>query len=231
MQMGDFAVIAHRGASGSYPENTLLAFREALAAGARWLELDVHLSADRQLLVIHDAHLQRTTSGHGRVGQYPFTELRQLDAGLGEPIPLLEEVLDLASGRAGVNIELKGRETGKAVAALLRKRTSGGKADQVLVSSFNMDELRQLSAQLPRIAVGLLAEKVDQQLWRFVEELQPWSLHLRSDCVDRQLVGEAHRRGLKLLAYTVNDPRQLQQLKDVGVDGVFTDFPERFVRL
>lgn len=230
--MADFSVIAHRGASGNWPENTLLAFREALAAGARWLELDVHLSADRQLMVIHDAFLQRTTSGRGKVEQHQSEELQQLDAGQGEPIPLLADVLDLASGRAGVNIELKGPGTGQAVAALLQHRRSGGQiSDRILVSSFNVDELRQLSGLLPQAAVGLLTEKVDQQLWRLVEELQPWSLHVASACVDGQLVAEAHRRGLKLLVYTVNDPARLQRLKNIGVDGVFTDFPERFIKV
>jgi len=229
--MTDFICIAHRGASGCWPENTLLAFRKALDAGVSWLELDVHLSADGQLVVLHDFSLQRTTDGRGKVSKHSLVQLRGLDAGMGEKIPLLEEVLDLASGRATVNIELKGSGTGEAVAKLLQERTFSEDLSRqgILASSLNENELRVLSATLPQLPLAIVADSVDRQFWRLAEELDVWSLNLNKSCIDRALVAEAKAKKRKLLAFTVNDNRQLQKLRAMGVDGVFTDFPERFM--
>jgi glycerophosphoryl diester phosphodiesterase len=231
-KLQNFICIAHRGASGRWPENTLLAFRQALDAGASWLELDVHLCADGHLVVIHDFTLQRTTDGRGKVMEHSLAELRELDAGMGEKVPLLEEVLDLAAGRAAVNIELKGIGTGQAVARLLQQRLAASKQQQeLLASSLNEKELRGLSAILPKLRLGLVAERVDRQFWQLVDELDVWSVSLDKRCIDQALVNEAKARRRQLLVFTVNDNQQLQQLKAWGVDGVFTDFPERYSSL
>ncbi len=228
--MSKFMIIAHRGASGRWPENTLLAFRQALDAGARWLELDVHLSADGQLVVIHDFTLQRTTDGRGRVENHSLAELRKLDAGMGEKIPLLEEVLELAKDRASVNIELKGAGTGQAVASVLQQRFSlGQQAEEFLASSLNKKELMVLSPLQPEVPLALVSERVDRSFWQAAEELNVWSLNLDKSCIDQALVAEVKAQKRKLLVFTVNDNEQLNQLKAWGVDGVFTDFPERHV--
>jgi len=225
-----FICIAHRGASGQWPENTLLAFRKALEAGADWLELDVHLSADGELVVIHDFTLQRTTNGRGSVADLPLTELRRFDAGMGEKIPLLSEVLDLAAGRATVNIELKGRATGPAVAGLLQQRLTADQAGQrFLASSLNEKELRRLSAILPHLPLALVVERMSRRIWQLAEELNLWSLNVNKNSIDQHLVASIKAQNRRLLAYTVNDNKQFQQLKAWGVDGVFTDFPERFI--
>lgn len=228
--MSDFLIIAHRGASGCYPENTLLAFRKALDAGAKWLELDVHLSADGRLMVIHDFTLQRTTNGHGHLADQTCAELRKLDAGRGEKIPLLEEVLELAAGRATVNIELKGRGTGEAVARLLQQRgLPAQQAPDILASSLYIEELRYLSSIMPQLPLALVAEQVDQQLWQWATEMNLWSLNLDKRLINKALVLEAKAGKRRVLAFTVNNPEEVQQLKDLGIDGVFTDFPERFI--
>lgn len=227
--MSAFICIAHRGASGCWPENTLLAFRKALEFGADWLELDVHLSADGQLVVIHDFSLQRTTNGRGKVANKTVAQLRQFDAGMGEKIPLLEEVLDLAASRATVNIELKGAGTGAAVARLLQQRFAAERQHGgLLASSLNEVELIALSTTLPQLPLALVAERVDAQLWQLADKLNAWSVNLDKDCIDQALVVEAKARGRKLLAFTVNDKEQIQQFRAWGVDGVFTDFPERY---
>ncbi len=226
--MTDFICIAHRGASGLFPENTLLAFRKALEMGACWLELDVQLSADGELVVIHDESLERTTNGHGLVAQQPLAVLRQLDAGQGEQVPLLAEVLDLARGRANVNIELKGIGTGEPVARMLQQRFLSGqtKIKKILASSLNEKELRSLSALLPQLPLALVAERVDKQIWQSAEELGVWSLNLEKSCIDSQLVAKARAEKRKVLAYTVNDVQELKRLKGCGIAGVFTDFPD-----
>lgn len=228
--MSEFMVFAHRGASGHWPENTLLAFRQALDAGVSWLELDVHLSVDGQLVVIHDFSLQRTTDGRGKVAKHSLAELRKLDAGMGEKIPLLDEVLELAAGRATVNVELKASGTGQAVAKLLQQRFSAGlQAEEVLASSLKKKELMALSALLPEIRLALVSERVDQQLWQSAEELNVWSLNLEKSFINQAMVAKVKAQKRKLLVFTVNSKRLLEQLKDWGVDGVFTDFPERYV--
>ncbi len=226
--MQDFLLIAHRGASGCWPENTLLAFRKALEAGARWLELDVHLSADGELVVIHDETLQRTTTGCGAVGDFTLAQLRQFDAGLGEPIPLLEEVLDLAAGQAAVNIELKGAATGAAVARLLLRRQAATAPVEILASSLYENELREFAALLPHYPLALVAERPQQSCWELAEELDLCSLNLEKSCIDKGLIEEARRRKRRVLVFTVNETAELERLRRLGVDGVFTDYPERF---
>lgn len=228
--MQDFICIAHRGASGHWPENTLLAFQQALAAGARWLELDVHLSADGELVVIHDATLERTTDGDGPVVLQTYEQLRSLNAGLGEKIPRLADVLNLAAGRATVNVELKGVGTGEPVAELLRRRFVAGllKPAAVLASSLNESELRELAGLLPQVPLALVAKTANRHLWRLANELDVWSLHLKKSSINQDLLAEARAVKRKVLAYTVNDQPQLQRLRDWGVDGIFTDYPEHF---
>lgn len=227
--MQDFICIAHRGASGHWPENTLLAFRKALEAGAVWLELDVHLTADGRLVVIHDDSLERTTDGRGLVARQPFVKLRRLDAGLGEKIPLLEEVLALATGRAAVNIELKGAGTGEPVARLLQHLAGKGLPRvELLASSLSEKELKSFSARLPQVSLALVSAVVDRDVWQLAAELGVWSLHLDKSCIDQQLVAQARDRQIRLFAYTVNARQELQCLRNWGVAGIFTDYPERF---
>ena len=148
--MNNFLVIGHRGASGYEPENTLRSFEKALELGCSWIELDVHVVGD-QLVVIHDDDLSRTTDGFGLVSTSSFNYLRSLNAGKGEQVPTLQEVLDLVGQRCRVNIELKGRGTAKLLSTLLRKRSS--KRDQFLVSSFDHTELVQMNPRFRRGAI------------------------------------------------------------------------------
>lgn len=219
--------VAHRGASGDYPENTLLAFKEALAGGSTWLELDVHLSADGELVVIHDERLERTTSGRGLVGDFSLNELRSLDAGQGEKIPLLCEVLALVSGPQVINIELKGRGSGEPTALLLSEWVAQRRlsAENLLVSSLNRNELENFRRVQPELRLALVCEQQVKDMWQQAEELNLWSLHLWLPLVTPEVVAEAHHRRLRLLVFTVNKEVELQRLSQFGVDGVFTDYP------
>ena len=145
-------IIAHRGASGTCPENTLLAFRTALEAGAKWLELDTQ-RVEHQLVVFHDDRLARTTNGRGLLADISLDALRRLDAGRGERVPLLHEVLALAVGRAQVNIELKGVGTGMATAELLKELFARKKLvpGDVLASSLRLEELNKFRRILPQV--------------------------------------------------------------------------------
>jgi len=230
--MTDFTIIAHRGASGYEPENTLRSFRRALEMGAGWVELDVHTAAGGELIVFHDDRLDRRTDGTGLVADRSLAYIRSLDAGEGEKIPLLGEVMDLISGRAGINIELKGERTALPVAALLseRIRDGGWNPEWILVSSFNHSELTEFKARRPEIPLGALFGNAPACLDSVKYQMGCYSVHVARNSVTNVTVEEAHRLGMKVFVYTVNRRRDMERMKDLEVDGVFTDYPDRFIR-
>jgi len=223
-----FTIIAHRGARGHAPENTLAAFDKALELGAKWVELDVQWHADK-LWVFHDLRLERCTDGQGWLEDQEPEALRSLDAGGGQRIPFLHEVLERLDRRASVNVELKtGAGTAAAVATLLRESLAAGwKPEQFLVSSFHLPELREFKRRLPEIPLGVLLCGVPLNLAGAATELGAQVLSLDRDFADPALIADAHARGLKVYVYTVNEPEDMARFRAQGVDGVFTDFPER----
>lgn len=223
-----FTVIAHRGARGHAPENTLAAFDKALELRAPWIELDVQLHRE-QLWVFHDLRLERCTDGKGWLTDHEPAALRRLDAGGGQPIPFLGEVLDRIDRRAGVNVELKSAGgTAAAVAATLREHLGRGwRPEQFLVSSFHLPELRDFKRRLPEVPLGVLLAGVPLDLAACGSELGASVMSLGLDFVDPALVDDAHRRGMRVYVWTVNESDDVARLKARGVDGVFTDFPER----
>jgi len=220
----------HRGACGHEPENTIRSVRRALELGADGVEVDVHL-ADGQLMVIHDETLERTTNGHGQVAAKSFSCLRSLDAGMGEKIPTLAEVLEAVNRRAIINIELKGPGTAVPVAALIAEFVSrrGWSYNDFLVSSFDHAQIREVKRLDAKIRIGALISRTPKHLSEFLKNLEPWSLHVSKRCVTRKIVIEAHQRGLKVFVFTVNQPREIVRMQAMGADGVFSDFPERIV--
>lgn len=226
--MSGLLCIGHRGAAGHEPENTLRSIRRALELGADGVEIDVWL-VHGELLVIHDSRLDRTTNGRGLVARKSLAELRSLDAGRGEMIPLLREVFESVDRRAFVNIELKGRRTAEPVAALIEEfvREHGWSREQFVVSSFHRTELRRLVGRGLRL--GFLCGRPGP-LWHVTtRRLGAWSIHPAVKHTSARFVAEAHRRGLKVIPYTANTPAEIERVRAAGADGVFTDFPERVV--
>jgi len=231
-------VVGHRGAAGLAPENTLAAFELALSLGVDVLECDVHLTRDGHLAIIHDDTVDRTTNGKGPVAGHSLAELRALDAGswrgpefAGQRVPVLEELLALARGRAHVSIELKqgplfqsGVE--KALVAALE---ASGAIEEVLVISFDHRAVRRVRELSPRVGVGVLyvGRPVDPAgLARAAGAqvlLPQWTLITEED------VQAAHRAGLAMLPWTVNDPERMAGLLDIGVDGMASDYPDRLL--
>jgi glycerophosphoryl diester phosphodiesterase len=223
-----FTVIAHRGARGHAPENTLPAFDKALALGAKWVELDVQWHAER-LWVFHDSRLERCTNGAGWLVDHDADALRRLDAGGGAQIPFLGEVLDRIDRRAGVNVELKtANGTAAAVAEVLRAYLARGwKPAQFQVSSFHLPELRDFRRRLPEVPLGVLLAGVPLNLAAAVTELGAAVCSLDMDFAEPALIADAHARGAKVYVFTVNLPDDIARMKALGVDGIFTDYPER----
>lgn len=223
-----FTVLAHRGARGHAPENTPAAFDKALALGAKWIELDVQLH-DGQLWVFHDQRLERCTNGRGWLVDHDSAALRALDAGGGQRIPVLREVLEHLRGRVSLNVELKtGAGTAAAVAQTLRAAfASGWKPEQFLVSSFNLPELREFRRLVPDVALGVLLCGVPLDLADAATTLGARVVSLDRDFAEPALIEDTHARGMKVFVFTVNEPEDIARFRAAGVDGVFTDFPER----
>lgn len=222
-------LIGHRGARGLAPENTLLALDAGIAAGCPWLEFDVQLHPSGHLFVLHDLTLDRTTSGKGLAADCDWYELRMLDAGQGQHLPTLDEALDLIDQRAGVNIELKTWSgTAAAVAECLRARLAEGwPANGFMVSSFHLPELYEFKQLLPEVPIAVLLCGVPLDWAACATELQARALNQSAEFVDARLIADAKARGLKVNVYTVNDAAEYQRLAAMGVDGVFTDVPDR----
>ncbi|HHQ4776628.1 TPA: glycerophosphodiester phosphodiesterase [Aeromonas veronii] len=223
-------IIAHRGASGLAPENTLKAMAKALTLGVSAIELDVQ-AADDELWVFHDRRLERCTNGKGVLTEQSRAYLEQLDAGEGEVIPTLWQVMEIIAGRCELHIELKGADTADAVAALTRRAEAelGFTPGQWVVSSFHHPELAQFATLRPDIRLGALTANLPLNLAQFADELGAWSLNCDVDFVDRILVEDAHQRGLRVLVYTIDYHEDYEKMANMGVDGVFTNRPDRFL--
>jgi glycerophosphoryl diester phosphodiesterase len=227
-------VIAHRGASGERPENTLPAYELALSQNADMIEIDLHRTRDAAVVITHDEQLAGL-GGRGEIADASLAEVRALDAGGGERVPLLDEVLDRFGPRIAFNLELK-RGTRSEYPALeadaLAAVTRRGILPRTLFSSFYdpvLARLRELSPAA-RIALLLSPERPEQPIERALrlgaEAINPWRGMLR-----RELVEAAHAEGLAVYVFTVDELPEMQRLLALGVDGLFTNFPQRMREL
>lgn len=221
-------IIGHRGAAGRVPENTIASLRYALEAGADGVEFDLRRHEDR-LIVLHDATLDRTTNGCGEHRALSLTALRDLEAGDGSPIPFLEEALAAVRGCGLVNLEIKDPAIARAVvdATAAFIGTDPQWDGRVLYSSFDADATATLARLKGRQKLGVLFEQDFDDALRRAAELDAWSIHLEYAMVNADAVQRAQASGLKVLVYTVNREDDIRRCADLGVDGVFSDFPDR----
>jgi glycerophosphoryl diester phosphodiesterase len=234
-------VIAHRGSSGTAPENTLAAFRQAIRDGSSMIELDVRLSADAEWIVLHDRSVRRTTGAQGTVPHWSAPELRTLDAGswyspafAGERIPMLREVVKMLPVRVGLDIEVK--TDGEKRRPEVMARTLGplalaeSRRRMLLVTSFDHRFLRAFHRYYPAVPLGVL--------YRAVRDAGRGPTRLAKDAgaqvflcsfvqARRRAVKTAHRNGLRYFVYGVNTARRLERMERYGVDGILTDYPAK----
>ena len=223
--------IGHRGAMGHAPENTLLSIRKALELGTPATEVDVYF-VDGHLIVFHDDRLERTTNGVGYLSEQSFNYLRSLNAGGGQRIPTLLEVCEVIDSQACLNIELKGPSTAAPVAELISNLVdSGWDKDTFLVSSFNHRELLAMKQLNHDIKLGVLISGNLDEDFKFAEDLGAFSVHSSFDFTDQQFIDVVHDMGLKVYVYTVNHQKDMAKMHKLGVDGVFTNFPERVLEI
>ena len=225
--MPNSKIIAHRGASGHAPENTMAAFQLAMEQGADGIELDVMLSKDGRLVVFHDHTVDRTTNGTGRVKDMTLAQLQSLDAGNGEKIPTLEEVLKTYGGQLLINIDLRNYATpfdglARGVAELL---SSNGFSRSVIVSAFNPFNLMRIRRLCPEVKVGLLTlpNMANLWIWRLFKND---ALHPHYKDVDRALVETARSHHQQVNVWTVDDPDEIRRLETLNVDSLITNFPK-----
>lgn len=230
--MRDFLCIGHRGARGHAPENTLLSINTGIRLGADMIEFDVQRCED-ELIVIHDPRLERTTNGKGRVDQAQLSYLRSLDAGEGQQVPTLREVFDLVEARVALNIEIKSANgTAALVAARIRDALADGwTPSHFLVSSFHLPELYEFKQLAPEVPVAALVCGVPLDWAACAADLGASALNISADFADARLIYDAHARHLKIYAYTVNHPDEMASLRAAGVDGVFSDYPDRVLQV
>lgn len=234
-------LIGHRGAARLAPENTLIGFRKAASLGVTWVEFDVQLSMDNVPVLMHDATLERTTSGTGRVRARDYETLAELDAGLwfglefaGERVPRLDQALDLLVRLdLSANVELKplkGDEkvTAAAVAATLALHWP--KHRPLIVSSFNHRALRAMRAVAPEWPRGFLVRKLDRTWRKQAEAIGCASIHCAHLYLTEAKARAVKRAGYPLAVYTVNDAPVARRLFGWGVDGVFTDDPQAMAK-
>lgn len=225
---------AHRGASSLYPENTILAFKEAINLGCDGIELDVHKSKDNVLVVIHDEDIKRTHKGKGLVKDYTLEELIKFKCRKKEfedselcRIPTLEEVIQLiVDTNIVLNIELKTDvihydKIEEEVINLVKKY---GLKNRVLISSFNHKSLEICKSIDSEIQVGVLYSKRIKNVVEYAKSLKVNAIHPKATLISKEIIDEAHNNGIKVNVYTVNKERLMKKLIDFKADGIFTDY-------
>jgi len=232
-------IIGHRGFPARCPENTLAAFEAAIAAGAVMIELDVMLSRDRKLVVIHDDTLERTTNGQGAVAELSLAELKRLDAGswyhprfADQRLPGLDEVLDLVNNRIYINIEIKSNAYEPhhppdaievQVVDLLRQKKS---VESGMISSFNAHILEQVASMQDAPVIAFISDKAaDSNTVDMCTRLKTFSWHPDQAVVTRSQVKKMHAAGIKVFPYNVDTLEDYMKMAAMDVDGVITDDP------
>ena len=215
--------IGHRGAAGYSPENTLISFQKAIDLKVDGIELDVHLSLDGAIMVIHDETLDRTTNGKGLVKNFSASQLKELG------IPTLIEVLDLAKQKCFVNIELKGIGTAKPVVDLIAYSVSEKiwNSNNFLVSSFDWKMLEEVQLLNPKIRIGVLTEESVSAALAFAKKLKAYSIHPDYQLLTKENVALMQENGFEVYPWTVNSAEDIQKIKSFNVNGIISDFPDR----
>lgn len=232
-------IIAHRGYRAKYPENTLAAFEAAIHAGADMIELDVLLTKDRKVVVIHDESLDRTTNAQGLVSEYTLSEIKALDAGSwfdarfkGERLPALEEVLEMVDRRIPINIEIKRSAyepddppdaIEKQIVDLVARKDA---VENVLISSFEWQVLERLSAMREAPAMAILSGgSVENNPLEACRNLGAYSWHPRSRFLEKEHVREMHQAGVLVFPWNVDTLEDVERMLEMDVDGLIVDDP------
>lgn len=227
--MGKILKIGHRGAKGYEPENTLVSFEKAIEMDADGIELDVHLSLDGHLIVIHDETIDRTTNGKGVVNQMTLQELKSFRINEKYEIPTLVEILDLVDQRCFINIELKNQDTAEKVVQLIESYISNKNwnNNHFIVSSFDWNALQQVRFLNEAIRIGVLTETNLDLAISFARFLKAEALHPDFQLLTNEYAAKIQEKGIQVFPWTVNEMEDIHRMKSFKVDGIITDFLDR----
>lgn len=232
--------VAHRGASGYAPENTIAAFDKAVEMKADYIEIDVQRSKDGELVIIHDTTVDRTTEGTGYVKDLTFEQLRNLDAGSwkgeqfsGEKIPTFDEILDRYHGKIGILIELKAPELypgiEESVAEELKERNlDKPQNEKTIIQSFNFESMKKMNELLPKVPIGVLTSSKAHTTEQALKDFAAYADYFNPSygIVTKDLVHQVHSLGMKISSWTVRSHESADFLLDMGVDAIITDYPD-----
>jgi glycerophosphoryl diester phosphodiesterase len=236
-----FAKIAHRGASGNFPENTRVAFEKAIEAHSDVIELDCQLTRDGHVVVFHDENLRRIAGFDGAVKERTLAQLKELDIGSwrkkshrGERILTLEEAFDMIGGRADVCIDIKQfpKSSEGIELKLLFIVSHYDYLDRTIFSSFDYRCLERVRELAPESRIGVICESATKEdPIRAARELDAVSIHVEKRLATRDFLGQAWQEGLDVYVWTINEIREMARFVSLGVQGLISDFPERFSKL
>jgi glycerophosphoryl diester phosphodiesterase len=221
-------VMGHRGAAGIEPENTLRSFRKAVDLGVDWIEMDVHLSRDQHLAVIHDSNVDRTTNGRGAVREMTLAEVQRLDAGKGERIPVLHEVLEAFRGKVRMQVELKAEGTAEPVVRLLERM---GLAEEVRLTCGNLDRIREVKRLNPRVQTGAIFGKATPDCCEQTRAAGAIAVGIEFHHVTAEWVAKAHALGLQITPWNPDTPEDLKRMIALNPDRICTNRPDILLQL
>lgn len=221
--------IAHRGAKAYEPENTLQAFQKALDLNSDGIELDVHLSSDDQIIVIHDETIDRTANGKGLVSSFSLAEIKSFLIDGKYQIPTLNEVFDLINKRCLINIELKGLATPNKVVALIEEYISekNWNYNHFIVSSFDWNMLQETSNLNPNIPIGVLTEENLETALAFAEKIKAKAINPDFQLLNAENVQKIQEKGFLVFPWTVNTEKDIQEMKSYNINGIISDNPDK----
>lgn len=221
--------IGHRGAKAYEPENTLPSFRKALQLNADGVELDVHICKSGELVVMHDFTVDRTTNGTGAIADLTLTELKKLRIDDLHQIPTLDEVLQLFHKSHLINIELKGKDTAEPVCDCIDRNVKEAKFDyqNFIVSSFQREELARVAECNAKIPLGILTQASVEQALEWADAFSAQAIHPHFSLLTAENVALTRQKGYQIFTWTVNEFKDIQRVKELGVDGIITDFLDR----
>ncbi|WP_210766938.1 glycerophosphodiester phosphodiesterase [Cerasibacillus terrae] len=234
-------IFAHRGSSGTFPENTFAAFKEAEKVGSDGIEIDVHLTRDDEIVIIHDKTVDRTTNSTGLVREYTLAEIKKLDAGSwfsvenkGEKIPTLKELLDWMQGNSiTLNIELKNVtiQYPDFEKRIINEIEESGLEDRIIISSFNHYALKRVNELNPKIESAILYAQQLFEPWNYAKKLGARGLHPHDPKTDLETINIAQQNGFPVRIYTVNNEERMKELIDRGCSAIISDYPEKALRI
>lgn len=231
--------IAHRGAAGYAPENTIAAFDKAIEMKADYIEMDIQRTKDGELVIIHDTSVDRTTDGTGYIKDLTSTQLRDLDAGswkaeefAGEKIPTFDEILDRYHGKIGILLELKSPELypgiEESIAQELKDRNlDKPQNEKMIIQSFNFESMKKMNTLLPNVPIGVLTGSKADTTPQALEEFSTYADYFNPSygLITEGLVNQVHSQGMKISSWTVRSQESADFLLEMEVDGIITDYP------